>query len=240
MRFLVRRSKSRLSAGPTLTKKIGAEFVGTFVFVLVGAGSALGTPLLSDPGASLLVAALANGLGLAVAVSATMSISGGVLNPAVAVGLLVGKKLSGRDLVPYVLAELAGATAAGLALVLAFPTVLGSPVHWGAPTLSGLLTVGQGMAIEGLLTFVLVITVFGTAVDPRAPRIGGFGIGIAVLADVLAGGALTGAAMNPARAFGPMIAGSFIPGYWYVYLVGPVIGAIAAGIVYRYVLESKG
>ena len=229
-----------MSASPTLTKKLAAEAFGTFVFVLVGAGSALGTASLgkSDPGASLLIAALANGLGLAVAVSATMGISGGALNPAVSVGLWVGKKLGTRDLIPYVMAELGGATAAGLALVASFPSALGGSVQWGAPTLSSLISVWQGIAIEALLTFVLVFAVYGTAVDSRAPRIGGLGIGLAVVADVLVGGSLTGAAMNPARAFGPMLAGGFFPGYWYIYAVGPLIGAIAAGLIYRYLIES--
>lgn len=227
-----------MSSGPPLTKRLAAEAVGTFVFVLVGAGSALGTQALAGPASYLLAAALANGLGLAMAVSATMGISGGVLNPAVAVGLLAGGKLSARDLVPYALAELLGAIGAGAALVFAFPSSLGNSVHWGAPTLSGVSSV-QGILIEALLTFVLVIAVFGTAVDSRAPKIGGLGIGLAVLADVLAGGPFTGAAMNPARAFGPMIAGSFYPSYWYVYIIGPLAGAIAAGLVYRYVLETK-
>jgi len=228
-----------MSSPPVLGKRVAAEAVGTFVFVLVGAGSALGTPANSDPSSSLLIAALANGLGLAVAVSATMGISGGVLNPAVAVGLLVGGKLSSRDLLPYVLAELVGATLAGGALVLVFPNSLGSAVRWGAPSLGATISALQGIGVEALLTFVLVIAVYGTAVDSRAPHIGGLGIGLAVLADVLVGGPLTGAAMNPARAYGPMIAGAFFPSYWYVYLVGPVLGAIAAGLVYRYALETK-
>ncbi len=230
-----------LSSGAPLSKKLAAEFIGTFVFILVGAGSALGAVSLgvSDPASSLLIAALGNGLGLAMAVSATMGVSGGVLNPAVALGLLVGKKLAPREVIPYILAELAGAMLAGLALVVAFPSAVGDLVHWGAPTLSGAINAWQGIGIEALLTFILVIAVYGTAVDARAPRIGGLGIGLAVLADVLVGGPLTGAAMNPARAMGPMVAGMFIPGYWYIYWVGPIIGALAGGLVYAFVLESK-
>jgi len=211
------------------------------MFVLVGAGSAVGAGVLLNGNSAslLLVAALANGLGLAMAVSATMGTSGGVLNPAVALGLWVGKKLSSKELVPYILAELVGATAAGLVLVASFPSALGNPVEWGAPTLNGLLTSWQGMAIEAVLTFVLVVAVYGTAVDPRAPHIGGLGIGLAVLADVLVAGNLTGAAMNPARAFGPMIAAGFYPSYWYIYAVGPIIGGLAAGLVYRYIIEVK-
>lgn len=230
-----------MSNAISLPRKLAAEAVGTFIFVLVGAGSALGVANLAGPGSgsSLLVAAFANGLGLAVAVSATLGISGGALNPAVAFGLWVGGKLSTRELVPYMLAELVGATAAGFALVSSFPSVLGDAVKWGAPTMSTLLTTWQGISVEALLTFVLVIAVYGTAVDPRAPKIGGLGIGLAVLVDVLAGGSLTGAAMNPARAFGPMIAGGFYPSYWYIYLVGPAIGGLLAGLVYRYLIEGR-
>jgi MIP family channel proteins len=230
-----------LSASPNLSRKLAAEALGTFVFVLVGAGSAVetGTLLNANSASLLLVAALANGLGLAMAVSATMGISGGVLNPAVALGLWVGKKLPSKDVIPYILVELVGAIAAGLALVAVFPSSLGTAVEWGSPTLSGLLSVWQGIGVEALLTFVLVTAIFGTAVDSRAPHIGGLGIGLAVLADVLVGGNLTGAAMNPARAFGPMIAGQFYPGYWYIYAVGPIIGAIVAGLIYRFFLESS-
>ncbi len=229
-----------MSSPPTLSRKLAAEAVGTFVFVLVGAGSALesGTLLNGNPAALLLIAAFANGLGLAVAVSATMGVSGGAVNPAVAIGLWVGRKLDDKEFITYMLAELVGAIAAGLALVALFPSSIGDAAHWGSPTLSNLLNVGQGIGIEAVLTFVLVFTVYGTAVDPRHPNIGGLGIGLAVVVDVLVAGTLTGAAMNPARAFGPMIAGQFFPGYWYIYLVGPMIGGAIAGLVYKYAIES--
>ena len=230
-----------LSGSPNLAKKLAAEGVGTFMFGLVGAGAAVGAGALLNPNSAslLLIAALANGLGLAMAVSATLGVSGGVLNPAVAIGLWVGRKLATRELVPYILAEFLGAIGAGLALVALFPSASGTPVEWGSPTLSGLLSFGQGIGIEALLTFVLVMAVYGTAVDSRAPHIGGLGIGLAVLADVLVAGNLTGAAMNPARAYGPMIAAGFYPGYWYIYLVGPIIGAAVAGLAYRYLIEQR-
>ena len=75
--------------------------------------------------------------------------------------------------------------------------------------------------------------------DAGAPQIGGLGIGLAVLADVLVGGNLTGAAMNPARAFGPMLAGGFSPGYWYIYLNGPLIGAVVGGLAYSCLIEGS-
>lgn len=229
-----------MASSVSLSQKLAAEFFGTFIFVLVGAGSALGTYVAGgDPSASLVAAALANGLGLAVAVSATIGISGGSLNPAVSIGLLVGGKLPPKDTAFYIVAEMLGAVAAGAALVAAFPSTIGRAVAWGSPSLSPLLSDWQGAAIEALLTFVLVTVVYGTTVDSRHPNIGGLGIGMAVLADVLVAGDLTGAAMNPARALGPMFFVSPFPSFWYIYVVGPVIGAAAAGLVYRYVLEGK-
>jgi len=224
-----------------MLNKVGAEFIGTFVFVLVGAGSAVATQSLglSDHAASLVIAALANGIGLAVAVSATMGVSGGSLNPAVTLALFAAKKLPARDVVPYIVAELAGATMAALVLVASLPQSLGAAVNWGAPTLAPSISVGQGILLELVMTVFLVVAVFGTAVSDKAPKIGGFGIGLAVLTDVLLGGPFTGAAMNPARAMGPMIGGLFFPSYWYIYWIGPVIGGILAGFVYHNVLEKE-
>jgi MIP family channel proteins len=224
-----------------LGRKVAAELFGTFMFVLVGAGSAVAAQVIhvTDPGVSLVIAALANGLGLAMAVSATLQLSGGVLNPAVAVGLLVGRKLKVREVIAYGIAEVVGATLAGWVLVFSLPQAAGAAVEWGSPTLSSSVSVAQGITLEAFMTFVLVMAVYGTAVDPRSPKIGGLGIGLAVLADVLVGGPLTGAAMNPARAMGPMLAALFLPGYWYIYWVGPVAGAILAGAVYHYLLEAR-
>ena len=223
----------------SLGKKLAAEFLGTFAFVLVGAGSAVAARFFgTGDQVSLLIAALANGLGLAVAISATMAVSGGALNPAVTLGLYVGKKLPGRDVLPYMIAEVAGALLAGLALVVSLPSSLGNPVVWGAPTLSSTLTTTQGTLLELLMTLFLVFAVFGTAVDPRAPKIGGFGIGIAGVADVLLGGPFTGAAMNPARAIGPMLAAGFLPSYWYIYWLGPLAGGVIAALAYRFALSD--
>ncbi|MCL4517941.1 MAG: aquaporin [Thaumarchaeota archaeon] len=230
-----------MSETPRLGKRFVAELVGTFVFVFVGAGSALATKSLgiTDPGSALLIAALANGIGLGTAISITLAISGGALNPAVTVGLLVGGKLPARDVIPYIVAELVGATIAGGVLVAVAPSSLGSAVHYGSPTLGANISALQGMLFELVMTFFLVLAVYGTIVDSRAPKIAGFGVGLAVLTDVLAGGPFTGAAMNPARAMGPMIAGLFFPSYWYVYWVGPLLGGILAGLVYHYVLEKN-
>ncbi len=225
----------------SLTRRLAAELVGTFGFVFVGAGSAVGTQALgiTDPGSALVIAALANGLGLAVAISATMGISGGAINPAVALALFFAKKLPGRDVVPYMLAEVAGAVLAALVLVATLPSALGKAVNWGSPSLGQGVGVWQGILLELVMTAFLLVAVFGTAVSPRAPKIGGFGIGIAVLTDVLVGGPFTGAAMNPARAIGPMLAGSFFPSYWYIYWVGPLVASLIIGGLYRFSPDNR-
>ena len=230
-----------MSSTPTLGRKLAAEFFGDFIFVFVGAGSAVATQYLgvNNPGSGLLIAALANGIGLGVAISATMAVSGGVLNPAVAVGLSVGGTLPAREVIPYIVAEVLGAAFAVGLLVAVAPAAIGKAVHWGSPTLATSITSLQGMLFELVMTFFLVFMVYGTAVDGRAPKIAGFGIGLIVLTDVLVGGPFTGAAMNPARAMGPMIAGLFFPGYWWIYWVGPVIGGILAGLAYHYIMEEK-
>lgn len=230
-----------MSSKPALGRRLAAEFFGTFIFVFVGAGSAVATEYLgvSNPGSALLIAAFANGIGLGVGISATMAISGGALNPAVAVGLWVGGKLAARDVIPYIVSEILGATFAVALLIAASPMAIGKAVHWGSPTLASVLNSWQGMLFELVMTFFLVFVVYGTAVDGRAPRIAGLGIGLLVLTDVLVGGPFTGAAMNPARAMGPMIAGLFFPGYWWIYWVGPIIGGVLAGLAYHWIIEER-
>ena len=229
-----------MPSAPSLSEKFRAELLGTFVFVLVGAGSALGSVSLAgaNSGSLILVAALSNGLGLAVAVTATLKISGGSLNPAVSIALWTVRKLKTREMVAYIVAEIVGAFLAGAALIAAFPSDLGTAANWGAPALNSAVSSWQGIAIEALMTFVLMFVIYGTAVDARAPQVGGFAIGLAVLVDVLVAGNLTGAAMNPARAYGPMMAGLSFPGYWYIYTIGPVVGAVLAAFAYRYFIES--
>ena len=89
------------------------------------------------------------------------------------------------------------------------------------------------------MTFILVLAVYGTIVDKRAPKIAGFGVGLIVVADVLAGGPFTGAAMNPARVMGPMIASLSFPSYWYIYWIGPIIGGALAGLIYSLIIENS-
>jgi glycerol uptake facilitator-like aquaporin len=138
----------------------------------------------------------------------------------------------------YVVAQLIGAAAAGYALVAVMPQSAVNTSFAGTPTLDPGISLGAGIAIEAMLTLVLVLTVFGTAVDARAPRLGGMAIGLAVAADILVGGPLTGAAMNPARWFGPALASGHWEN-WYVWWIGPLIGAILGAVIFRYALEGE-
>jgi len=214
-----------------------AEGVGTFLFFFVGAGSILaGAGVVAGGGgtADLVAVAFAHGLVLAVLVSSFGAISGGHFNPAVTFGVWVLGRIGGRRALWYVWAQALGALAAGIALFAVFGDA-GRAAGLGTPALGTGISPVVGIAVEAILTMLLLFAVFGTAVDPRGPKLGGFAIGLALAADILVGGPLTGAAMNPARWLGPaVVAGAYAD--WYVWWVGPLLGATAAGLIYRLLL----
>src|SRR5947207_8056332 len=201
-----------------------AEGAGTFMFFFIGAGAIVATT-----GSDLVAIAFAHGLALAVAVSSFGALSGGHFNPAVTFGLAVAGKHLWSRVPTYWLAQAVGALIAGFALRYSFdfdPSAL-SRTHVGTPGLGANVTDLTGIVVEGILTIFLLWAVFGTRVSPLAPRIGGFGIGLMVAADILAGGPITGAAMNPARWFGTAVPAGFRDA-WSVVLIGPAVGPAAA------------
>jgi MIP family channel proteins len=211
-----------------------AELVGTFAFVFIGAG-AIVTNTYSNGAVGLLGIALAHGLMLAIMITVFGATSGGHLNPAVTVGFLVARRITATLAAVYIAAQLIGGVIAGLLLRAVFQESVWKLTHLGTPVLGPNVSFGTGVLIEGILTFFLLLAVFGTAVDARAPKIGGFGIGLTVLVDILLGGPLTGAAMNPARAFGPAVASW----YWQnqlVYWIGPIVGGVIAALLYEHVI----
>lgn len=216
-----------------------AEATGTFLFFFVGAGSVvLGDYLAGNGGTGpgLIGVAFAHGLALAVLVSALGAVSGGHFNPAVTLAIWIMGRITPLRAGLYVVAQLIGALAAGLALKLVFADAWQAS-NIGTPALGTGITPVVGIAVEAVLTALLVLVVIGTAVDSRAPKIGGLAIGLAVAADILVGGPLTGAAMNPARWFGPAVAaGAYAD--WYVWWIGPAIGATVAALVYRTTLAE--
>ena len=202
-----------------------AEFVGTFALVFVGVGSIA-------VGGGVVQVALAHGLVIAVMASAVGHISGGHFNPAVTLAFLVTRRMAPSLAGVYWITQFVAAVLGALVLDLVLPDHLAGSL--GAPALGGGIGAGAGLVIEAILTFFLVWVIFATAADPRGSftSIAGLAIGLTITLDVLMGGPLTGAAMNPARAFGPELVGGEWADAWLWY-VGPVLGAAAAGLLYE-------
>jgi MIP family channel proteins len=224
-----------------------AEFVGAFALIFVGAGSVLTiantfVPIIVAPqgfaafsGLTLVVFALANGLAIAVMVSAVGHISGGHFNPAVTLGFLVTRRIAPSLAVVYWSMQFAGAAAAAALLRWFYPKDIRDLTNLGAPGLGRGVSHWQGLVIEIVLTFFLVWVIFATAADPGGTfkSIAGLAIGLTITMDVLMGGPMTGAAMNPARAFGPEL----LSGHWtdaWVWYAGPVVGAVLGALAYEY------
>jgi MIP family channel proteins len=206
-----------------------AEFIGTFALIFVGIGA------IKTAGHDVLAVALAHGLTIAAFVSATLHISGGQLNPAVTFGLVCGGHMKISDAIGYWIAQLLGGTAAALICLGLFTRDV---IINGTPQLATDLTPVQGIVVEAILTFFLVFVVHGTVVDERGRRVAGLAIGATITLDILFGGSLTGAAMNPARVFGPAIAAGFWKAH-YVYWIGPLLGGALGGLVYRAFIERE-
>ncbi len=214
-------------------RKLAAEALGAFTLIFIGAGAIIVTG-----GANLVAIALAHGLAIALMVSAVGHVSGGLFNPALTIGLWATRRIGTLSGILYIIAQLVGAVVAALALTALFPDVMRTATNLGTPTLSPGIDFVQGVGIEAIATFFLMTAVFGTVLDPRGPNLGGFGIGLIITMDIFAVGALTGAAMNPARAFGPAL----LSGTWgdhLVWWIGPIIGAVLAAVVYHYVLADE-
>ena len=217
---------------PVSWRKALAEGIGTLALIYIG----ILVLVVGGGGKHLVEVALAHGLVIAVMVSATMSISGGQLNPAVTVALLAVRRISPAQAGMNVLAQLVGALLGG---ILAGASLPNADLAGGVPDLGGGIGNGTGILVEAMLTFFLMFVVMGTGVDPRfGARIGGLAIGFTVALDILAGGPLTGAAMNPARWFGAAIpAGHYNNAL--VYVIGPLLGAVLAALVYEYFLLNE-
>jgi MIP family channel proteins len=182
--------------------------------------------------------ALAHGLTVALVISALGHISGAHINPAVTVGFLVTKKMEMKEGVVYIIAQMAGAVLAALVLKQFVPGAMNAAL--GGQSVAPGVSTTAAIVIEFFLTFFLVTAIFGTAVDERGTfkAIAGFGIGLVVTVDILAGGPLTGASMNPARSFGPAL----VSGQWgdqMVYWIGPLLGGAVAAVVYNSLFMKK-
>jgi MIP family channel proteins len=218
-------------------RHFAAEFIGIFALVFVG-GASIMAAAMSHNTNGLVVAALAHGTILAIMVTATMRISGH-LNPAVTLGFLATRRIEPTMAVVYIIAQLLGAAVAAYALKAIFPVDVAVAARLGGQSIAGDVSAGQAILCEAIATFFLTFVVFGTAVDPAAPKVGGFAIGLAVLADILAIGPLTGGSMNPARSFGPAVASGVLEGQL-IYWIGPILGSIAAALLYDRLFLRRG
>jgi aquaporin TIP len=221
----------------SLLRRCTAEAIGTFALVFIGAGSIMsGFFPKSDFG--VLGIALAHGLILGTMVTTTMRISGGHLNPAVTLGLLVARRTDVRTAAAYIVTQVLAAIVAAAVLKALYPPAVLRATGLGTPHLAASISLTQGIAVEAIMAFFLVSAVFGTCVHPEAPRVGGSAIGLTLAADILMGGGLTGASVNPARAFGPaLVAGDLVAQS--VYWIGPILGGVVAGLLWEHVLLPK-
>jgi MIP family channel proteins len=217
-------------------QRLTAEFFGTFALIFIGAGSVVllrGT----DP-SGLLGIAFAHGIVLAVMISILAHISGGHFNPAVTISAWVTNQIKTGAAAFYILAQLAGGAAGAAMLKASLPSQLTATGTLGTPGVTHALGMSNGRAVllEAVLTFFLVFAVYGTAIDDRGAfsKLAGLPIGLVLTFDILVGGPLTGAAMNPARWFGPaLISGTWTD--WWVYFIGPIGGGVIAASVYWFV-----
>lgn len=228
-----------------LGQRMGAEFIGMFTYVFIGAGSVAVLSRFLPANIGIIGIALAQGITLGIMITALGRVSGGHFNPAVTVGVWVTGRIDAARAAVYILMQLVAAVAAAGLLRLLIPKIIWGPSELGTPSISQPLKTagfgaGRGLLLEAILTFFLVFVVFATAIDERGAwkQIAGFGIGLIIGTDILIGGLLTGAAMNPARWFGPaLVTGTWTD--WWVWVLGPLAGGVIAAVVYQAVFMRE-
>ena len=213
-----------------MSKKLFAEFLGTFALVFLGAGAIVSGK------ADLQGVAFAHGLAIFVSISALAGISGAHFNPAVSAVMLATKRICGQDFLYFVLAQLVGAAVASLAINY----IYGHANGYGLPAIASGTSVGAGVLAEILGTALLVAVIFGVAVDKRSVAAShpGLPIGLTITAVIFSVGPITGAALNPARWFGPALVSGDWTNAW-VYIVAPIAGALLAGFAYQAVAKPE-
>lgn len=230
-----------------LFKRCLAELIGTFVLVLVGTGTVVSVVLYAQAIDTAGVLAIGLAFGLAIAVMAYVfgHISGTHINPAVSIAMWATRRLPTVDAIAYMVSQLLGATLASLAVVAIFGTRAAVDAGLGATVMGTGIEYWQAILCEAIATFLLLLAIMGTAVDKRAPQ-GLAGLAIGVMASLSIGLSLnvTGGSLNPARTFGPYLVDVLAGGannWWQfpIYLVGPVLGAVAAAFLYDYIADLK-
>ncbi|MCC6944405.1 MAG: aquaporin [Thermomicrobiales bacterium] len=225
-------------------QKLLVEALGTFALCFMGIGA-----IILTQGQDIVAIALAHGLAIGLMVTAAGHISGGHFNPAVTIGALVTGKIAPGPALAYIIAQLVGAAVGAAALTLTFLDVDRNRVDLGLPAIGQSiaadpvvsLSASNALVMEAILTFFLMFVIFGVAMDNRTGgrAVAGLAIGLTITMDILAGGVVSGAAMNPARWFGPAIVQQEFGDFW-IWIVGPVAGAVVAALVYNVFLMGNG
>lgn len=217
-----------------LLQQAVAEFIGPFALVFLGVGS-----IMITGGDNLVAIGLAHGLAIGVMIAAAGHISGGSYNPAVTIGLLIGGKLTPTKAAVYIVAEMLGALVAALALWTIFPEAFRNAVEFGVPQVGAGFEPSAALLAEIIGTFFLMFVIFGAAVDQRSDKsIAALAIGLTISIDIFAFAGVSGAAVNPARHFGPAV----VQNLWtdaYIWYVGPIVGAALAAVLYNWVLLDE-
>ncbi len=231
-----------------------AEAIGTFFITFFAGAVVCMDAFLKSPeygggtGASLgmLGMALATGMAVMFAVYSTGGISGAHLNPAITFGLMVIGKCESKRAWTYIFFQLVGGIIGGIAILGMFSMYrngspyLGTPGFVSDPDFNGSLSPVKALGVEMTITFVLMMVVLLCGIDKSrsARQMFGLCIGMAVFAGIVVAGQTTGAAMNPARYFGPAVVSGQLGQLW-VYFVGPILGAVVASFLYKFILETK-
>lgn len=212
-------------------KAFAAEFIGTLALIFVGMA------VMSNGGdLPLIDVAFAHGLTIAVMASATGAVSGGHLNPAVTLALLVARQIPLGRAIGYIIAQCLGAVAGAYLALGALSRNLVETGKFGIPAPA--VPIGNAILLEAIITFFLVVVVFGTAVDHRSPKLGALFIGLTVTLGIFAIGPLTGAALNPARWLGPAVVSGDLQNI-VIYTVGPLVGGVLGAMFYMTFLWER-
>jgi MIP family channel proteins len=224
----------------SLIRNCVVEFVGDLIFIFIGTMQA-------TAGGGVIAAAAAHGITIAVLIGSMGHISGGHFNPAVTLGIFLTGNIPVVNALLYILSQLSGGFVGSL-LARAAVTEANWIAIGGGATIPAILDINifQGILVEAIMTFLLVNTVLISAVDTGTNMLAPFCIGLSIFVDILAGGNVTGASMNPARTFGPSIVGCIFPigtrssfEHQYIYWAGQTIGASIAAVFYKAFLAKE-
>ncbi|MBW6517731.1 MAG: aquaporin family protein [ANME-2 cluster archaeon] len=243
-----------------IMKRSLAELIGTFALVFIGPGAAVITLLLAEGQTNKggfnigigygglgdwLAIGLAFGFIIMCMIYVFGHISGTHINPAVTLALWATRRFPGKDVVPYIGAQLIGAALGSLCLVAVLGTRAATIGGLGATAPFEGVTYSQAIICEAIATFFLMLTIMGVAVDRRAPgQFAGFAIGMVVAVDIIVTGNITGSSLNPARTFGPYLGDTLFGGpnlwnFFPIYIIGPIVGAVIAAFLYDYIAGLK-